>query len=65
MERVMLYDIIKILRKADREDLVEALEEALDKDYKPHLYSSDEDCSSGEDESLETKMDGSGFFSIA
>ena len=66
MDSIILYDIIKILRKANREDLVEALEEALDKDYKPpYNYSTDEDCSSGEDESLETKMDGSGFFSIA
>ena len=65
MDSVMLYDIFKILRKADREDLVDALEVALDKDYKPpYNYSTDEDCSSGEEESFDTKMDSSGFFSI-
>lgn len=65
MDSVAYFDIIKILRKANREDLVDALEEALDKDYKPPPdYETDDGISSGEEESLSVSVDKDGFLCL-
>ena len=64
MNTETLIEIIDILRKAKREDLIEILEDELDGDYIPDSADCDVDCSSGEDEEFSVAVDSNGFCSL-
>ena len=64
------YEEIKyILAKNGRPDLIQLLNAGRDNDYKPTrkeklMSKTDDDCSSGEEESHEVSVDANGFWSL-
>ena len=64
------YEEIKyILAKNGRPDLIQLLNAGRDNDYKPTkkeklMAKTDNDCSSGEEESYEVSVDSNGFWSL-
>ena len=66
---LLTYDfdeIISILAKNGRSDLINAIRRVRDDDYKPTRYNSpsSSDCSSGEEEELDVVIDKDGFCAL-
>ena len=69
MEEESYEEIKSILAKNGRPDLIELLNAGRDNDYKPTrkeklMAKTDDQCSSGEEESYEVSVDSNGFWSL-
>lgn len=69
LEEEYYEEIKSILAKNGRPDLIQLLNGARDNEYKPTkkeklMARTDDDCSSGEEESYEVSVDANGFLSL-